>query len=801
VQLLKSHKNKLYIDHLNEILEVCFYLLDLLNPPKKEEYKEILLYITFYHDIFKLTKEFQDYLNDIKAKKPITKHAELSGLLLYLNKDLLPNKYKDIIITTCLSHHTFPKIVDPMKFEEYKYSLNQLPKFIEEIREYMKLLNFRNDKLEKIKEDFLRKELSTEFQIISSLVSNIKEKHTIEEYLDFLYIYAIFTIADRISASFESGNFKGYYQSIIKNLIDIKEICEKDLLDYLNELSKKENDINKLRSIARREALENLKGNENEKVFILELPTGLGKTLTSLQIALKIRNNKPIIYSLPFLSIIEQTQKVFSTIYGDRVSTLHHIAPLEINEEDSEIFSNSFSTATKKMYEKDSEKDFIEKFLLPYKIKDLTITTHERLRRTLFPSSRNDILLFPFLVNAVWVIDEIQLYPLCELYPLSRLIEQISKQFNTKFIIMSATVPTLKFETVKAVELIKDRKNYYLDRYKIEKFGEKDYEKIYNKVMKLIGEGKSVGILVNTVRESLELYKYFLNQIEKEYTIEELEPYGEDSLIIKILKNPFIYDEIKEILKGNKLLDPKLLIRKIILDGSEIYLIFLNGKIPSLYKKRVLEILNKIKYKKQLLVVSTQSLEAGVDIDLDVIFREIDTLDSIVQTAGRVNRNNNRDKGTIFLMYPGKNIQYFRIVRGIDYSWIEKFIDRNSLWHKEERELYNIIKEWYEFLMKYVIPKDKKRFLELIEKFDFRKIRESYKSATKEYVLCEGVKIEETLKNKLKEKPRKYEERLKFMKQFSMNSRILFLYKVEAFGNEEDLLNEIEDLLDHECFY
>lgn len=780
MQIIKSHKNKLYVDHLREIIEVGFYLLNFLNPPKKEEYKDIFYYITFYHDLFKLTKEFQNYLNieDLKKSDIKIKHAQLVGLLLYLNKDLLPAKYAEIIITICFSHHIFPDRIDSLKFNKYKDSLEELPKLVTEIKEYLNLIDFKDIKLNEIKDNFIKKNLKVKFSIINSLIESTSKKFSIEEYLDFLYLYAIFIIADRISASFngKKDEFEKYYKDIIHSIVNIGEISEKNLEDYISELlkSSKNMPLSKLREEARKEALSNI--DKNKSIFMLELPTGLGKTLISLNVALRIRNKEPIIYALPFLSIIEQTQQVLKKIYKDNVSTIHHLSPLV--EED--------------IYENYSE-DFIQKYLLPYKIKNITITTHERLRRMLFPYSRDDIILFPFLVNAIWIIDEIQLYPLDELYVLSKMIIQMTKQFKTKFIIMSATIPALELDDY--CELIKDKEKYRLNRYKILNFNEKkDWNKIFYIVIQKLKEGKDVGILVNTIKESLNVYEYFLNKIEEK---EKYNPSKSDSFILKILKNRFIYKEIKDILRDEIKLDVGLLINKFKIENEEVYLILLNGRIPSLYKRRIIKILNYLKEKKRrLLIISTQSLEAGVDIDLDYIFREIDTIDSIVQTAGRVNRNNTKEKGIVYLLEPEENSKYFENIKGIKYSWIKEFLDNNKIDNMEEKDIYEIIKKWYHFLKEYVIPKDSKKILKLIEEMNFKEIKEKlYMTPMKEYIICRGVRIEEILNNKLGNIPKKYDDRIKFFKQFSLNFRLLLLYKVDLFEDDYETLEKIKNIL------
>jgi len=769
----KSHPNKFYSQHLDEIWEASNYLLNLLNPPKKKEYEKALRYIIFYHDLFKLTKEFQESLE--KGLRSKINHAQLAGLFLLLNKELLPEKWRKIVINIVFYHHSFPKkniIENISNLSELRNDRDILVHLFEEIKRFLK-----NVKLSSIFEGFKDNLLSYNPKKKSLFVLNALTSKTIfsiEDYLDFLYLFAIFTIADRVSASYNGPKekFINYFKSIISELYQVDSLDTKKLENYIESLPK-DREIDTLREKAREEIISNFR---EGGLYFIELPTGLGKTLTSLFVALKI-NNFPIIYSLPFLSIIEHVQKVFYSIYKENVTTLHHISPL-----------------TKEIENPD---EFIRKIILPYQIRTLTITTHERLRRMLFLQGKSDIILFPFLVKATWIIDEIQLWPLDELKPLEELINQLVRQFGTKFIIMSATIPAIEIKD--KIDLVKNKEKYYqsLNRYIIKNCNlsiddEKFKEKIFKEVLNLIKQKKRVGILVNTVQNSLDLYYHFKKGLSNlNLTLLRVSVKEKDSLVENIIGNPLIFEEIKEILQENSLLDPKLLVTRI----SELnaFLVFINGRIPSLYKRRVIKWLDKLKEKSRLIIISTQSLEAGVDIDLDVIFREEDTLDSIIQTAGRANRNGLKEQGIVYLVKSSKSSKFFKLIRGMEYDWIRPYIEK--IFNKSENQLYSITKEWYKYLREKIVPSDRKEILDAIREFNFEKIRKLYVKPTIDYFFCEGNIIYDILENKRNERPKDYEKSIEFSKKFGFNIRTLLLYKGEYYENEKDIIKEIEDLI------
>ena len=145
----------------------------------------------------------------------------------------------------------------------------------------------------------------------------------------------------------------------------------------------------------------------------------------------------------------------------------------------------------------------------------------------------------------------------------------------------------------------------------------------------------------NLIKEfDLNKEKLEINKIEKlEKNINNLrEKLGlsESSLI----RNEF--KDLNLLLKNN--------LKKFNLNGEEFYLLYLSANLINLEKKLRSNLLKKLE-NKNLLVISTQVIEAGIDISLNTIFRFIAPLDSIIQSAGRVNRNGFRDlKGELILI-------------------------------------------------------------------------------------------------------------------------------------------------------
>lgn len=194
------------------------------------------------------------------------------------------------------------------------------------------------------------------------------------------------------------------------------------------------------------------------------------------------------------------------------------------------------------------------------------------------------------------IIDEVQAIPRVLLQDFARTVSLLSKQLNIDFILMSATVPEIKsfLEPSQIAELL-DNKYFSLDfnnRYVL-RFDNKieSEDALLKSIILQHKKNKSILTVVNTKKVALRVY----NQLNEKH---------KDSESIFLLSSSFI---------------PKH--RKIII-----------AKISKLLKD-----------KKTPILVSTQVIEAGVDLDFDYGFREFAPFYSIIQTAGRVNRENRNE--------------------------------------------------------------------------------------------------------------------------------------------------------------
>lgn len=340
--------------------------------------------------------------------------------------------------------------------------------------------------------------------------------------------------------------------------------------------------INKLRKEMFYEAETNLLKNKEENIFYLEAPTGSGKTITSINLALNLLKENDslgkLFYIFPFNTLVEQTKNVFDEIFGDslKIETINSITPISINEKSQEDEESKY------------QKSYINRLFFH---SPAIIMTHVALFNILFGTSKEDNFALWQLVNSVIILDEIQSYNNHLWWYMVEFFEKYATLLNMKIIIMSATLPKLDFFLEEGkkdsfVELITNKKYFFQNelfknRVKID-FSLLDEE------MKI---EKLVDILHTQPKDKKILFEFIKKQSARAF-----------------------YDAIKD-------------------EFENVY--ELSGDDNKAYRQYVI---NKSK-NENLIIVATQVIEAGVDIDMDIGFKDISTIDSEEQFMGRINRS------------------------------------------------------------------------------------------------------------------------------------------------------------------
>jgi len=373
---------------------------------------------------------------------------------------------------------------------------------------------------------------------------------------------------------------------------DKKSLLVEKFDKFLNEFGEPQG-INKLRNEIFQEAERNLLSNLDKHIYYLEAPTGSGKTITSINLALQLLQSdkklNKLFYIFPFNTLVEQTKNVFDDIFGNSldIEIINSISPIEFkdNQEENE---SSYT------------KSYINRLFFH---SEAIITTHVALFNILFGTSKEDNFPLWQLANSVIIIDEIQSYNNKLWWYMVEFFDKYAELLNIKIIIMSATLPKLDF--------FLEKKSNFID---------------------LISPNK---------REEFFTSCYFKDRVEVEFTLLEE---GE----IKLDRLEEFFDEVKEgyqkiLFEFIKKQTAREFYEQIKDWNENVY--ELTGDDNKAYRQYVI---NKSKEDKPIIIVATQVIEAGVDIDMDLGFKDISTLDSEEQFMGRINRSCEKSASKVY---------------------------------------------------------------------------------------------------------------------------------------------------------
>lgn len=414
----------------------------------------------------------------------------------------------------------------------------------------------------------------------------------VEQRILALLLYSILLEADK--AYLASDNPDQYE----RNAIDIPA----DLVDNYLKNFNKTGVINEERIRAYQQTISNISLFPlNEHLHSITLPTGLGKTLLSASWALSLRERiqlekkftPKIIVALPFLSIIEQTdteyKKFLSGLYEIHKDRLYmprySIADFEYKNgiDDNERSNNSID------------------FFLNIWNSEIIVSTFDQVLYSIFSLKSKPLMRFHNLFNAIIVFDEIQALP-SELWkPFEFFFRTLSEVGETHLVLMSATQPGF-FPGI--VERVPYHTSYFENR-------------------------KRVKLQIKPEKIALDLFCDNLPELLKKYS---------DNSVMLVMNTR----------DSSKLIHKKIqgLIKEGIIELRP--LIYLSSYVtPSERCKRVCKIKKCIEKHQNPVIVTTQCIEAGVDIDADFIIRDHAPLDSIFQVCGRCNRNGEKKESVI----------------------------------------------------------------------------------------------------------------------------------------------------------
>lgn len=539
------------------------------------------------HDLGKFSENFKNYIEKAadgeKVQRGSVNHT-FAGVRFLLEKhsDEQLSGFSDIVLEILAyavgAHHGLFDCVDDNNNNGFTKRIQKEGiDYLNAAQEFLKICCSKQDIEDLLKQS--EKEFLPVFNEIEKLADNADAKiqnTQITFYIGFLarLILSAIIEADR---SDTSQFMNGYSEKIVKNISEIWINCIKNVEQKLSTMPL-DKPINETR--AQISALCAEAGNLESGIYRLNLPTGAGKTLTSLRYALHHalkHNKKRIIFTMPLLSIIEQNAGIIHEYIGNEDILLEHHSNVIETDETGEL---------------DKRELLIESWNVP-----IIITTMVQLLNTLFAGKTSNIRRMQALCNSIIVIDEVQTVPDKMLSLFNLALNFLAKICNATIILCSATQPCFEKtmypldKSVKDLITLTKEQETVFKRVRLEYKGEMDCEELADFAAGILEENNRLLLVCNTKNEAAVMFNLLCSKLK---------------------------------------------------DVKAFHISA--GMCTAHRKETIKEMQEALKNKQQkVLCVSTQVIEAGVDVSFARVIRLLAGMDNIVQATGRENRNREFD--------------------------------------------------------------------------------------------------------------------------------------------------------------
>lgn len=399
-------------------------------------------------------------------------------------------------------------------------------------------------------------------------------------------LYSCLVDADYLDTERFMNESSADARGLHKSLIDLLPLLE----THLSKLSSKASDnaVNIIRKLVQEQCIK--KSNGEKGFYSLTVPTGGGKTLASVLWAIKhaiCNGQKRIVIAIPYTSIIVQTASILKSIFGEN-NVLEHHSNFDIDGITDKETRLRAKLAT-------------ENWDYP-----IVVTTNVQLFESLFSNKSSDCRKLHNIVNSVIILDEVQTLPTEFLQPIVDSLKAYQHLFGISVLFTTASQPLLcgiiegcnpraAFPGIENITEIIPQSYALHDKLRRVELDIDNSGNTFDEIADRISQHDKVLCIVNTRNDAREIYQ----RLPKEGVTIHLSRMMCPRHVSKTI------DNIKQALANNS--------------------------------------------EKIIRVISTQLIEAGVDIDFPVVFRQEAGLDSILQAAGRCNREGKQDKSTSYV--------------------------------------------------------------------------------------------------------------------------------------------------------
>ncbi|HRP33518.1 MAG TPA: CRISPR-associated helicase Cas3' [Agriterribacter sp.] len=579
--------------HLSNNVELGF---------SKKELNELVATIVRLHDLGKYTSFFQQYL---LKKEPVNQqlkqHARIGGFTAF---NLLEQEDKKALLTFYLIFLHHSRLIN---FWEISAKLDQgLSDVIREQKVDLKT------SFEQIETDLGIEKLHDyifypEEKKIRKGFRKWEVKDTgIQDYFLINYLFSLLIEADKLDASDTTpyslkptapDSVDNRFGEVFSGQTSLQDLSDSELRNYC------------------RAVVTSHLGDDTileTYIFTLTAPTGIGKTMTALDFSLKLKAKvekelgirSRIIYALPFINIIEQALDEYKkTLKEQDITILGHYQYADVFGEEKDNGDSEEQNYNQKLMALDTWQA------------DIVITSFVQFFQTLIGNRNRLLKKFNLFANAIIILDEVQTLRLDQMPLLGAALFYLSKFLKSRIILMTATRP-------KIFELAQQEILSSLNEQVHPKELLTNYENVFSRFKRT-----SVYPLLGELQEEGDNSKKFVDLVFADKWTS-----NKSCLIVcnTVNQSIEIYKAVEDYLKSQGL-------------SNSLYYLSTNI-IPAHRLKRIDQIKIDLKNGSAPVLIATQVVEAGVDLDFDMGFRDIGPIDSIVQVAGRINRNNNPEK-------------------------------------------------------------------------------------------------------------------------------------------------------------
>ncbi len=524
---------------------------------------DIAYWIGLFHDLGKVSPQFQNYLTTGANKRDSVPHAIWGAALLYKMFKVQGRWQAALPI---LGHHA--------GLHDAGSAAQDLEKFCTDRSDAVETMKAFLTQVEREKVPFAFPDLSNTY---------FKE-------LWLRILFSALVDADFLDTEKHFSPDKHETRNQWPNIAELQQRFAKKCKIYLSNVSKDKEtseEVARVRSEVYQACLDQAARDHPHNVFRLTVPTGGGKTLSGLAFALEhaqTQGLKRIIFAVPYTSITTQTAKVYREVLGANAVLEHHSA-IQLPDDAKE---------------RQDQQSLRRQLASENWDASLIVTTTVQLFESLFARRTSKCRKLHNLAKSVIVLDEAQTLPPELLKPTLNVLRLLVEHFGISLVFCTATQPAFAesryledFKDLKPIEIVSNFAEHFalLRRVTYERHQDKpSWAELAREIVEL--PEQQVLVILNSRKNALALLK-------------EVQAKGE---------------------------------------GKTDHVFHLSTLLCGAHRQKLLsDITQRLANNAPVLLVSTQVVEAGVDLDFQTVYRALGPLDRIVQAAGRCNREGKRE--------------------------------------------------------------------------------------------------------------------------------------------------------------